>query len=471
MTNTLPVPNDDDRAFGDDDQDERLIEPVSGQITPLLAASAEEEDDADFASMRVIRIGESVRSYWKDINLGLDFRSFRESRDGLFAEVEINSFNPTGSISGHLYGPVHINLVGATTRATLAKACAPSSDKPQKWWEALIQHTLRAVIFDFRRGEPVVDLATVERRTSSKDLLPGILPYGDTTIIYGAGGSLKSGTALAMGISCCTNSVFIRGVQPSHQVNVLYLDWETNKHEQSERMRAMLPGGNLSLVEGRFFYRRCWRPLVEEITQIREEVDRHQIGLVVIDSLMYACGTDPESAESAIRTMNALRSLGEKVSRLCVAHMSKAEIEKDNGKGRIYGSVFWENSARSVFEVRMDEQPSLDGSVRTAMYHTKVNRGRKLEPIGLLWVFNDDQMPMGVRRADVYDSENLAARLPLGNRALQALRQAVGGASLADLAGTLATTPDALTPVLERLVEKGHALRLPNGNFALPARR
>src|SRR3989442_2622213 len=122
------------------------------------------------------------------------------------------------------------------------------------------------------------------------------------------------------------------------------------------------------------------RALADEAPQLRADVARHGVELVIVDSLAPACGAEPEGADAAIRAMNALRSFAG-TTRLVIAHVSKLAADQPKGATRPYGSVFVRNLARSAWELRRSDEA--DEELVVAAYHRKRNEGRRSSPFGL----------------------------------------------------------------------------------------
>ena len=69
------------------------------------------------------------------------------------------------------------------------------------------------------------------------------------------------------------------------------------------------------------YYKQCFRPLVDELPDIREQISRHHVGLVIVDSVGFAAAGALVEDETARSTMNGLRQLSP-ATRLVVAHVS-----------------------------------------------------------------------------------------------------------------------------------------------------
>ena len=129
------------------------------------------------------------------------------------------------------------------------------------------------------------------------------------------------------------------------------------------------------------YYRAMTRPLTDVISAVRRDVDTLGADLVFVDSLGAASGSEPEGSDSAIRTMNALRSLSP-ASRLVAAHVSKLAADQAKGSVRPYGSVYVRNLARCAVyaSVDTDPVPGEDHQLVVTYTHTKANNARGSPP-------------------------------------------------------------------------------------------
>ena len=337
--------------------------------------------------MKATRIGES---YWVATpEWTLEFSQLREHGEGMTAEVTAGVLATAASYWARL------NLVATRSRAEFAKAAEQACGGE---WRAVLDAACRAVITAERVGEPAV-AATAERPDAARWLVPGLFPLGQTSILYGDGGTGKSLLALALALSGLSG-VPLAG-DPRWAVaplrGVLYLDWEDDLRTFNGRIWALTAGRQAPPT--RLYHRRMTRPLAEVVPALQADVARHQIDCVVVDSLTPASGLEPEGAEAATRSMNALRALspgGDPVSRLVVAHVPHRALEAGKSTpARPYGSVFNRNLARACLEAKRltpleDEPPAPgeDSALVVTYRHDKLNNGPLLPPTALRWAYD-----------------------------------------------------------------------------------
>jgi hypothetical protein len=163
---------------------------------------------------------------------------------------------------------------------------------------------------------------------------------------------------------------------PTERVRVLYLDYESCLEEHQDQLAKLMTGAGL-VEPPEILYRAMTRPLAEDAAFIRTEISRYQVGLVVLDSLTPGSGAEPDGVAAAVRTLTALRSFGG-VTRLALAHVSKASAEQRTGATKPFGSVFVWNLARSVWEIRGSQDEDGD-ELRMGLFHRKAN-GSRLQP-------------------------------------------------------------------------------------------
>ena len=145
---------------------------------------------------------------------------------------------------------------------------------------------------------------------------------------------------------------------------------------------------------------------------------------MIIDSLAAACGSDLSNPDTPIRFFTALRTLS--VGSLIFAH-----VAKNSEQQTIYGSVFFKNFARSVWEI----QSVQDGrELKVGLFNRKCNFGLHA-PIGLRYTFLDDAVRIDHLNLDEHPLPEKGLSVPEQVRkALADEKQATAG-DLAEVTG------------------------------------
>lgn len=238
-------------------------------------------------------------------------------------------------------------------------------------WPVIVEE-LVIQIMDAEHKPPVLrDLSTVKATPVTPHIYPYLLPERKATILYGAGGTGKSGFAAALACAVQTGTSLL-GAR-AKQRNVLYLDWETDEGDVAHRIAMASRGLGLTTVAP-VRYMALELPLELEMTHIAAAVAENDIGLVILDSVGMASstgrdGSDP--ADGAIQFFRGLRILNAAI--LCIDHISGEDQRKGRaGAAKPYGSVFKWNIARNAFEM-IDA-----GDDRVILRHRKANLGPKM---------------------------------------------------------------------------------------------
>lgn len=239
-------------------------------------------------------------------------------------------------------------------------------------WFGLLEEMCLRVLAVEDEGEPEMHLHDVQiSAEDDAELTAYFFPLlrRHPTIWFGDGGSAKSYLALMAGVDLA---------QQGHRV--LYCDWEFSAEDHRRRLERIV-GPRPQVMN--LMYRRCDRPFAKDITRLREIVQRRKITYLICDSLGFAADGTPESAEAATNYYRALRELGP-LGSLHLAHISKAE----QGDQKPFGSVFWSNGARSIWNLKRTEADEKE-ELSVGFFHRKSNIGRlrgsfgaKLEFIG-----------------------------------------------------------------------------------------
>ena len=320
----------------------------------------------------------------------------REHRDGrTTGEVLVRG---TGLGTPHLH-QAQLNLSASRSRAEIAKLLGVKLKAP---WDAMLEYLCAETLARTRTGEPLVILTTADEIEKPRYLLYPLLAEGQPTVFFGQPGAGKSSMALA-----CALLILLRwqdnplGLAPREEpTEVLYLDWETTRGEIGWRLQCLQRGFALPYLE--MPYRRCALALADDLPAVRQAVADSQAKLVIIDSLGAACGGDLMAAEPALRFFTALRQLN--TTSLILAHTSKEDIKQKS----IYGTIFFQVYARSIWELRGDQD---EDNLAIALLHRKSNASRLFPPLGFKATFGDGTISLN--RAPVEDVPEAQAGLPL----------------------------------------------------------
>jgi hypothetical protein len=426
--------------------------PRNGRGSPEDAQKQEPTEPTRGAEpLKVLAHGDEVRVQWADT---VEFLAVahRESGEGIQAEVTV-------SCQGSVLSWGRLNLASTSMREALVKRLREARrDVP---WRERLEHACRLVTDQLRAGSPLVVLRPRPRVAADRDLIEHVLPAGETSLLYGDGDSGKGWLTLLMAVALDTGLGFPY-LRPNRQgIRVAYLDWESTEDEIAARVDGLSRGLGLTRLPERLLYRSMSRALADEASRLRADLAREGVGFVIVDSLAPAAGAEPESADSTIRAMNALRSFTG-TTRLVLAHVSKAAADQPGGATRPYGSVFVRNLARSAWELRRADDTDPDELV-VAAYHRKHNAGHCAAPFSLRLKFAPDGA-VTVTGANLADSPDLLARTSLTQQITIALTR--GAFTNEELAAELNADKSTVARIVRRMREKGKVVQVGDGKPA-----
>lgn len=408
---------------------------------------------------QIQRYGDVWTLYWQAFGVAMGFDKVREARDDITAQVTVECDHPPRK--GRILGPIRLNLLSMQSQNSFAKALdAQLADIP---WNHMVVPSCAIVVKQFTAPSPAINLADVDASGFEDRYLFPMLPVGETTFCYGDSESLKS--TLVQAIGCCIQqgAPLPWGPRPLEQLQVLYCDWETNEVVLASRVRRLALGMGLEArvnmtYRGTLRTRNATplRTLADEAGNLREQIQREGIGLVIVDSIGFAVDGKLVDDDVARGAMAALRQLP--CTRLVVAHISKESSRQGGGRVDPFGSTFFRAGIRSGFEVRRSEEDTFEGA-DIGIYHWKSNDGAHVKPFGLRVSFEPNDGPIHIERQDLAEVPDLAMRTSLATRLRQLL--AHGGArTIIDLADQLDAKPDTVKHALQRMPD---ALRIDDG--------
>ncbi len=317
---------------------------------------------------KIQKEGAGLSIFWPNSDLTMDFQGFTESRSlGLACDVAV-----TVGVNGHAerIEQARAKLASCSERMTWSKRLQeiyPSLD-----WKPIIQQAFIIVQHEFRKGEPAIRLSETELPKHASYRLNPLVYDGLPATMFCEAGSGKSylGLLACMLVETGTSLCGLLGVKGKS----LFLDWEVNAEVHGERWRA-IRAGHSEVVEADPLCKRMNAPLADDLRTVQRLISKYDINFMVVDSLGLAAGSELQGAETALRFFQALRTLP--VSTLIIGHTAKNTETKS-----IYGSVFFHNLSRTVFELKKVQESDSD-TLRIALHHRKSNLGRLQSPLGL----------------------------------------------------------------------------------------
>jgi hypothetical protein len=396
----------------------------------------------------IVRVlGEALHLDFDDEFIECRLDRWHESGGDTTAEVTVLTTAP--GVPPHVQ-QAKLNLTSHRARQDFAKRCARRFGGVD--WDDLIERACVEALAVRRQGEPVVRLADVPAEAAPVYRVAGWVPDDGATILYGDGGVGKSTLALAVAASVALGEPFM-GL-PTLKGRPLYLDYETSARQQARRLRLLAQGMEWTPAPD-VLYKNLNVPMPDLGPELRRLCDVEGVGMVILDSLAYAGGGQPE-ADPTLAVFRVLNSLRRPV--LALAHVPKSD------SGKPYGSAFVWNAARSVIEVKKQQEAG-ETSLTVGMFHRKANDDKLQHPLGVSIRFLPDATILS--RADLGGIPGLAEHLPLSSRVEDTLR--AGAQAIASVAQTVEKPENTVRAILSRLHARGRVVRLPDGRWGLPA--
>jgi len=353
-----------------------------------------------------------------------------------------------------VYPQTTLNFNAAQSRARLAKTLQ-ELDSEHKWL-AIMNQLCLLVIDLVRQGEPVEEIwPSEDDNLRASYLLYPLLYLNHPTIIFGDYGSLKSLMALVIGyvvqLPYRDNTMGLTTTKES--AVCLYLDYEDDKTSFRRRWSALERGfgeGGIPIL-----YRRMTSTVYDSVEQLLPIIHDKKISLIITDSLGPAARGNLNDSEPAIKYHAALRQLG--VTSLTLAHTSKDQFTK---KKSVFGSVFFTNLARSVWECKAEQEIEEDEAV-ISLKHTKANLSRLHPPLGYHFSFTENMI--SIDHIDLKDT-GLSGELPLSTRIKDLLRR--GSITVKEIATILDANEASVRTITNRLYKRNQLVNI-DGKWGL----
>ena len=377
---------------------------------------------------------------WRDYQLLVDAERF--GHDG---QAELTFWHDNSDYR-QLLVKKRVNLLSVSSTTNLVRllqgASAELNFVPWYWVMECLNF---AIIKEARQGEPVETIWPSE----DDDLMPAyllepILYLNHPTVIFGDYGSVKSTFALVVGyitqLPHPDNNLGLTTLKES--TRCLYLDYEDDPLSFRKRWGAIQRGFGIK-ASMPIEYRRMTTTVADSIDSLQQIKKDKDIKLLIVDSLGPAARGNLNDPEPAIRYHEGLRRLG--ITSLTLAHNAKDPLTK---KRTIFGSVFFTNLARSVWECRSAQETGEDEAI-ISLKHAKANLSKLHLPLGYKFTFTDKAIT--IAKADLRDT-GLSGQLPLSAQIKNLLRS--GAMPVKDIADTLDANEGSVKTTLNRLAKK-----------------
>lgn len=278
-------------------------------------------------------------------------------------------------------------------------------------WDDRIKHVATEVRKALLKSTEGGWLGTGEAPPEAQYLNP-LIEVGRPTVLQAAGGTGKSRFALAMAMDIAEEINLIPGVKAQQNGPVLYLDFEADKATQERRYRSLIDGV-YGTPKNKVRYERMSGSLPAQIDTISRWVSEHEYQLVIVDSLSWAAGGSLNDDDVATNFFSVLRQIP--CATLLIAH-----VRKNNENGMPFGSVFWWNGARNVFELQLDQSAGL-ARADISLHHLKGNDMFLQD--SLAWTVTTQEGRCYYVNKNVADTPKFAAKLPIWQLCGQAVAE------------------------------------------------
>jgi DNA-binding transcriptional ArsR family regulator len=369
--------------------------------------------------------------------------------------AELSFYLKNGSAEQLLH-TTRVNLLATPTMNSLAKRLNEGASAIP--WTEVLTYVTGKTIQIARRGEPVKEIwASEEDTLNAIYLLEPLLYLNHPTVIFGDYGSLKSLFALAIGyivqLPYSDNNLGL--ITPKESTICLYLDYEDDPLNFRKRWSAIEKGFGIEAAMP-ILYRRMTTPLADSVESLQSTIVDKDIKLLIIDSLGPAARGNLNDPEPAIKYHEGLRKLG--ITSLTIAHNAKDPITRNR---TIFGSVFFTNLARSVWECKAEQEIGEDEAI-ISVKNTKANLSKKHLPLGYRFTFTDKSI--AIAKIDLKDT-GLSGELPLRLQIKNLLKQ--GSLTIQSLSEQLDSKADTIGRTLRRMREAEQVVKLDDGTWGL----
>ncbi|MCJ7509628.1 MAG: AAA family ATPase [Dehalococcoidia bacterium] len=318
----------------------------------------------------------------------------------------------------------HVGLLSHSGKLDLSKDLSDWFGGDWQEWKPAVTRACVLVAnaktaYDLAQSEHLVDMSAppADEEMPVRWTFYPLVQKGAINLSFGKKNTLKSYNALRISIYVALGLDFT-GAKADEGRHVLYVDAENVGELAVKRCVARLLAGigkTWADLGGRLHVKPLgYQKLPAHLPALRRLTKRFQPALIVIDSGGYAAG-DPDlnAPASAASVYDVLKALGP----ACDTSLVNLHEKREGKHQAPFGSVFWENGARLVWNLQADEDDS--DRKQVGFFCRYVNYGRKPTPFSLIWTFDGDRGPVTVKKTG--DVSAFAHEISLTTRLHEAL--------------------------------------------------
>lgn len=343
----------------------------------------------------VNQIGDSLTFDYHRAQIHIVLDRFREARGDLWAQATWRTSAPGMTPDLH---QSRWNLCSMSQRDVLIRRLRARYEGPD--WHDIVERTARLALEIWRAGEPVVMVGRMDRVPGPAYLVDPFLVQNEVNMIYGDEATGKSFTAIALALTV-QEDIPVLDLGAAAVRPVLYVDYETTAEEIDQRVKMVARGAGVEPAP-EIAYLRGVGVLADRAAEIAAKVATVQPGLVIVDSVGYACGAVEGTSDWSgpfLRMTEVLR--GWRTTVLLIDHA---------GEDRPYGTRYKMFACRNVWKTKKVQEAG-ERILHLGFYNQKQSNAALHRSLGYRLEFDPDGQQIHFRREDLLDVPELAQGL------------------------------------------------------------
>lgn len=218
-------------------------------------------------------------------------------------------------------------------------------------WDTIFTYITDMALAKLREGEPVIELDDTYGLVEPEYIMSPLFVKDAINTIYAEKGSAKTLfiTLIDMMLTLPWTDNPLNFDVGNKPHKILFLDWENSPAITGWTAARLRRGMGIDYCP--IYYRHCSLPLADDISQIKHKLADINADIIIVDSIGMAVGDDLNLTKPAFRFFAALRQL-DPITSILIGHTAK---NMESRRRTVYGNAYYENEARSVWEITKDQ--------------------------------------------------------------------------------------------------------------------